>query len=76
MGYNSGAMLFGRRKDVLAYVPDAREAKIVKNVARSIVFPEIETTLSKLKKRKLSQILAYTSIKVKPFFTMQLRIKL
>jgi hypothetical protein len=40
------------------------------------VFPEIETTLSKLKKRKLSQILAYTSIKVKPFFTMQLRIKL
>jgi hypothetical protein len=40
-------MLFGG-KDVLVRVPDAGVAKIVKNVARSIGFHEIEATLSKL----------------------------
>lgn len=66
MGYSSGAMLFGG-KYVLFCLPDAGEAKIVKNVARSIRFPEIGATLSKLKKRKLSKSLAYISIKVKFF---------
>jgi hypothetical protein len=42
-------MVFGGREDILAYVSNAGEAKIVKNVARSIRFPEIETTHSKLK---------------------------
>jgi hypothetical protein len=67
MGYNSGAMLFGGGKDVFVYALDAGEAKIVKNVARSIGFLEIETALSKLKKRKLSESSSYTRIKVKAF---------
>jgi hypothetical protein len=67
IGYNSRAMIFGGGKDVLVCIPKAREAKIVKNVARSIGFLEIEMTLSKLRKRKLSQSFTYTNIKVKTF---------
>lgn len=67
MCYSSWAMLFGGVDNVLLCVPDAGKAKIVKNVTRSIRFSEIEAQLSKLKKWKLSQRLAYTSIKVKPF---------
>lgn len=67
MCYSSGAMLFGGVDNVLMCVPDAGKANIVKNVTRSIRFSEIEAQLSKLKKWKLSQRLAYTSIKVKPF---------
>lgn len=63
IGYNSRAMIFGGGKDVLVCIPKAREAKIVKNVARSIGFLEIEMTLSKLRKRKLSQSFTYTNIK-------------
>lgn len=67
MCYSSGAMIFCGVDNVLMCVLDAGKAKIVKNVTRSISFPEIEAQLSQLKKRKLSQRLAYTSIKVKPF---------
>jgi hypothetical protein len=45
-------------------VPDADESKIVRNITRSSGFLEIEDWLSKVKKRKLSHIMAYTSIKV------------
>lgn len=48
-------MIFSGGKYVLVCVSDAREAKVVKNVARSVGFLEIETVLSKLKKQKLSQ---------------------
>jgi hypothetical protein len=48
-------MIFCGGKYVLVCVSKAREAKIVKNVARSVGFLEIETMLSKLKKQKLSQ---------------------
>lgn len=67
IGYNSRAMIFGGGKDVLVCIPEAREAKIVKNVAQSVGFPEIEMTLSKLRKQKLSQSFTYTNIKVKTF---------
>jgi hypothetical protein len=49
---------------MLMCVPDADESKIVRNITRSSGFLEIEDRLSKVKKRKLSHIMAYTSIKV------------
>jgi hypothetical protein len=45
-------------------VPDRDESRIVRNITRSIGFPEVEDRLSQVKKRKLSHSLAYTSIKV------------
>jgi hypothetical protein len=68
MGYSPRTMIFGGGEDILACVPNAGEARIVRNIARSIGFLEIETAPSKLKKWKLSQSLTYTSIKVKSFF--------
>lgn len=43
MGYSPQTMIFGGGEDILACVPNAGEARIVRNVARSIGFPEIET---------------------------------
>jgi hypothetical protein len=65
MGYGPRAMLFGGEDQMLNYVPDADESKIVKNITRSIGFPKIEDRLNKIKKCKLSHSLAYTSIKVR-----------
>jgi hypothetical protein len=69
MGYSPRTMIFGGGEDILACVPNAGEARIVRNIARSIGFLEIERASSKLKKWKLSQSLTYTSIKVKSFFS-------
>lgn len=61
-------MLFGGDDQMLMCVPDADESKFVRNITQSIGFLEIEERLSRVKKRKLSHSLAYTSIKVrKPF---------
>jgi hypothetical protein len=68
LGYGSRAMLFGESNDVLVCVLHVGEARIFKNFSRSIGLPEIQVALGKFKKQKLSQRLAYTSIKVKSFF--------
>lgn len=65
MGYVHGAMLFSGGDKMIMCVLDANESRIVKNITRSIEFPDIEDRLSKIKKRKLSHSLAYSSIKVK-----------
>lgn len=41
MGYGPRAMLFGGEDQMLNYVPDADESKIVKNITRSIGFPKM-----------------------------------
>jgi hypothetical protein len=68
MGYGPRAMLFGGGDKMLMCVIDADESKIVRNITRSIGFPEIKDRLSKVKKRKLSHSLSYTSIKVRKTF--------
>jgi hypothetical protein len=72
MGYGPRAMLFGEEHQMLMCVPDSDESKIVWNITRSIGFPEIEDRLSKIKKRKISHILAYTSTKVPRIFILML----
>jgi hypothetical protein len=62
MGY--GALLFGGGDQMLMCIPDHNEWNIVRNITRSVGFPEVEDQLSKVKKRKLSHSLAYTSTKV------------
>lgn len=54
MGYSPRTMLFGGWEDSLAYVPNAGEGRVVRNIAWSIGFLEIEASLSQLKKWKLS----------------------
>jgi hypothetical protein len=56
------------KAEAMGYDPGANESKIVKNITRSIGFPETKDRMSKIKTRTLSHILAYTSIKVKRSF--------
>lgn len=50
---------------MLMYIPDPDESKILRNITRSVGFIEVEEQLSQVKKRQLSNSLAYTSIKVR-----------
>jgi hypothetical protein len=49
---------------MLMCIPNPGESKIVRNITQRIGSPEVEERLIQVKKRKLSQSLAYTSIKV------------
>jgi hypothetical protein len=46
-------------------IPDPDEAKIVRNITRSVGFSKVGEQLSQVKNRKVSHSLAYTSIKVR-----------
>jgi hypothetical protein len=50
---------------MLMYIPNPDESKILRNITRSVGFTEVEEQLSQVKKRQLSNSLAYTSIKVR-----------
>lgn len=68
LGYDPGALLFPREDQMMMCVLDPNEMKIDQNITRSIGFPNIEEKLCLVKKKKLSHILAYTSIKVRRIF--------
>jgi hypothetical protein len=70
LGYGPGVMLFDGEDQMLMCVPDSEESIIVRNIARSIGFPDIKEKLCQVKKQKLSHSLAYTSIKVPRIFIL------
>jgi hypothetical protein len=65
MGYGPRALLFGGRDQMMMCIPDPNELKIMRNITQSVGFLEAEDWLSQVKRRILSQSLAYTSIKIR-----------
>jgi hypothetical protein len=70
LGYEPGAVLFGGEDRMVMRMLDSDESKIVRNITRSIGFPNIEEKLYQVKRRKLSHNLAYTCIKVLRVFIL------
>lgn len=63
MGYPSRATIFrGSERDVLVCT---RRTKIVRNVMRNVGFPKLEHGIYALKKRRMTECLAYSNIKVR-----------
>jgi hypothetical protein len=56
--YEPGAILFVGEDRILMCVLDSDKSKIVRNITRSIGFPDIEEKLCQVKRRKLSHSLA------------------